>query len=1207
MRPVTLEIEGLQSFKENRRIDFETLGETGLFGIFGPTGSGKSTILDAITFALFGDVRRAKNGTQGIINIHCRTMRVSFTFELVKEGARKRYRVERVSQRKKDSDHATVAKIARLMELTDAGEIPICDKATDVTNKVTELIGLNQQDFTRAVVLPQNSFQEFLLMNHSDRRRMLERIFYLEEYGKLLLDKLNRKIDRVKSAVDSLSGELKGYQDASDEALEEARQAMETAAAEKEKALKAYQEMELMYNQAKEVWQLVQEMTEVEAREHRHAASAQEVGECRIRLARAEKAVMLAEPIRKNRELAERLQKTCEQLAEAERKLPAAQAEWMKYRKSYESLKKEREVEQPRLVARKARLEDALALRDEIAAIEKRQAVLSDALTRLKNVTAQKTLLLQQELEENDKLTARAAELKREWDTLTIDPEYRKHIQEGARLEDEGDRLQKTLRDLQDEAVRLKKRTGEDEIRLEQVRKAIAATQEETEALTKEKAHYDSMLEDCEGTIRKKALELQDIRGICKVLQLRRDQIKDLKSQWDRASRSLEEAGKNDQALRMARDEAAAARDQYRLRLEETEGLMDRDAACRLARRLKEGVPCPVCGSEHHPRPAEPAAMEGLSDLETRAGELRSRLEAAEKDLREAEAALLVNGEKLRTARLQHDQMKEALEAQIMEFEKERQKLPDAFKDLDPDNMAVELEKLEKELDSRQKEMSDWNETRSALSERIRKLSDTLSEQKARENGILSELRMGRESLARTEDSLEEARKMWEKNREKVSQFLAAWSISSIRSELDRLNQNDQRSSVLRRELDGINEQISRKESGIGRLKEELQAAHAEAIKYETETVHLDNERKTREIRIHNIAGDSDMDDEIRRIQDRLEAYETEERSLEEKTRLLETDYQNLQNRHAHLLDQKKTLAGDLADDNNRLNKALEDMDFRDTVEAENALMPDEEMNASRRRIEAYDREGIRIQADKERIAKKLDARTITEEGWQEISKAWQESANARENLISQCDIAAHHYQSIRIKHERWRELTLKLEEANKRLSLLEQIRKLLGGDKGKDNSFIDYIAEERLRYVAAKASETLGTMTRYKYALELDAENGFVIRDNANGGVYRMVTTLSGGETFLTSLSLALALSEQIQLKGQSPLEFFFLDEGFGTLDRDLLDNVIDSLERVSKKERVIGLISHVPELRGRIGRRLMVEPPAIHGEGTRVWIEKA
>ena len=136
---------------------------------------------------------------------------------------------------------------------------------------------------------------------------------------------------------------------------------------------------------------------------------------------------------------------------------------------------------------------------------------------------------------------------------------------------------------------------------------------------------------------------------------------------------------------------------------------------------------------------------------------------------------------------------------------------------------------------------------------------------------------------------------------------------------------------------------------------------------------------------------------------------------------------------------------------------------------------------------------------------------------------------------------------------------------------LLEQIKGLLKG-----NSFIEYVAEERLRYIAREASATLGIMTRFRYALELDSDNGFVIRDNASGGVHRPVTSLSGGEIFLTSLSLALALSSQIHLKGQSPLEFFFLDEGFGTLDNNLLDQVIDSLERISTKERMIGLISH-------------------------------
>ena len=89
MKPRYLEIEGLQSFKEIQKINFDELSETGLFGIFGPTGSGKSTILDAITLALYGKVHRAVMGTQGIINTNSDKVRVTFVFDLLKNNRRK--------------------------------------------------------------------------------------------------------------------------------------------------------------------------------------------------------------------------------------------------------------------------------------------------------------------------------------------------------------------------------------------------------------------------------------------------------------------------------------------------------------------------------------------------------------------------------------------------------------------------------------------------------------------------------------------------------------------------------------------------------------------------------------------------------------------------------------------------------------------------------------------------------------------------------------------------------------------------------------------------------------------------------------------------------------------------------------------------------------------------------------------------------------
>jgi exonuclease SbcC len=140
---------------------------------------------------------------------------------------------------------------------------------------------------------------------------------------------------------------------------------------------------------------------------------------------------------------------------------------------------------------------------------------------------------------------------------------------------------------------------------------------------------------------------------------------------------------------------------------------------------------------------------------------------------------------------------------------------------------------------------------------------------------------------------------------------------------------------------------------------------------------------------------------------------------------------------------------------------------------------------------------------------------------------------------------------------------------------------------------------------VCRDASQRLGVLTRQRYALEVDSGGGFLIRDDANGGVKRPVSTLSGGETFLASLALALSLSAQIQLSGEYPLEFFFLDEGFGTLDHDLLDTVVTALENLHTDHLSVGVISHVPELRARLARRLVVEPAEASGRGSRLYLE--
>ena len=100
-------------------------------------------------------------------------------------------------------------------------------------------------------------------------------------------------------------------------------------------------------------------------------------------------------------------------------------------------------------------------------------------------------------------------------------------------------------------------------------------------------------------------------------------------------------------------------------------------------------------------------------------------------------------------------------------------------------------------------------------------------------------------------------------------------------------------------------------------------------------------------------------------------------------------------------------------------------------------------------------------------------------------------------------------------------------------------------------------------------------------------------------------VKTLSGGETFLVSLSLALSLSAAICIKSLRPIEFFFLDEGFGTLDEKLVDTVMDVLGKLGKQNLTVGLISHVEELKHRIDNKILVTG-ANETHGSRVHVER-
>jgi exonuclease SbcC len=140
---------------------------------------------------------------------------------------------------------------------------------------------------------------------------------------------------------------------------------------------------------------------------------------------------------------------------------------------------------------------------------------------------------------------------------------------------------------------------------------------------------------------------------------------------------------------------------------------------------------------------------------------------------------------------------------------------------------------------------------------------------------------------------------------------------------------------------------------------------------------------------------------------------------------------------------------------------------------------------------------------------------------------------------------------------------------------------------------FIAFVLEESLTRLAAQASDELLAISDRRYSLAAD-EGSFEVIDHHNADERRSVATLSGGEMFLASLSLALALSVSLrELAGTAAgrLDAIFIDEGFGALDPETLDVVVDTLERLRESDRMIGVITHVPSLADRIPDGLAVQ----------------
>lgn len=1144
MKPITLKLSGLQSYRELQTIDFTELCETGLFGIFGPTGSGKSTILDALTLALYGKVGRASGGTQGIMNHAEDSLFVSFTFELTSAAGVECYRVER--RFKRQSELTVSNTISRFIEVMPEGEKVLADKLADVTRYVEQKIGLKMDDFTRAVVLPQGKFAEFLSLKGAERRAMLQRLFHLEQYGDLLAQKLSRRVKETEQRRAEAAAEQQGLGHASAEALEQAAAALREAATQAAQRRRELLEAQQRHEQLARIRELSVERGQRE--EQLAALRAQDgaVAALEAKLARG----AAAETIRPvltawedaRRGAAEREQRAAE--AQTAAQASAAQAR----QAEADALAATQALEQsePELLVKLEQLEQARGLQAEAEglAAEVRQ------LAGRREEGVRQRLALTEQTAKEEELLGKAKGLQRELEQqlqgAVVKSEERELRQAAVQHAQRLTGLQEQWAKAAAEETQSRLRAKETDDRLARVVKDTQRAQDAMEALSRQIVVAEQQLAQLEELL---------------VARLR---------EWTTHEAALRQTLKAQERLLWS---------------------------SRLAEELAEGEPCPVCGSAHHPvlaRQAQGLHQIGENDLEEWTALIsgcRDLLLVVSRDRENCQGlldSLAVNkgekdGGKPQAASAGEVEVAATLAPSSLELAG----LPVTELRQQTEEYASQHEAVRHQLVALQLE------ARKALSA----LAALQPERAAAEAAVAAATELLEQAVQRSagfESALVQGRQEWD-------DLFPGIMPDEASRHLEELSAKDRLAEQLRQRLDASIPYLEERAAKLQALAQEAIELDKQLVQWEAQEQGKGELLREKQERLHVWAGERPVEAQLVEAKDRLSELRRKVETTRHQQATAVAESHERAKVEALALQAALTAKEQAEQLETRWLSELEASPFVVKDEVLESLLAPGEAEQLGEKVQHHRRREQELILSISELDAKLQGQTLGSEQWQASVDALAAAKQLDETALQLQARTERDWEELQVRHIRWQELEQRRGELERESGLLGKLQSSLRG-----NAFVEYVAEEQLMNVSHAASQRLRSLTKQRYALETDSGGGFVIRDDANGGVKRPVATLSGGETFLTSLALALALSAQIQLRGQYPLQFFFLDEGFGTLDPELLDTVITSLEHLHHDHLSVGIISHVAELRSRLARKLIVIPADSGGAGSRIETER-
>ena len=311
-----------------------------------------------------------------------------------------------------------------------------------------------------------------------------------------------------------------------------------------------------------------------------------------------------------------------------------------------------------------------------------------------------------------------------------------------------------------------------------------------------------------------------------------------------------------------------------------------------------------------------------------------------------------------------------------------------------------------------------------------------------------------------------------------------------------------------------------------------------------------------------------------------------------ERMKLLEAEFQKWHGSVEEKVKEVESVRKDMENVERELEELLKQSDYTSLSPVREVLVKDLDVPVCREQIERYSQQLHAVQKRKEELQGQVVGVTYRPDEHSALLKQLEEAGERERELLATQGALTNLLRDMEQRQAERLRIERELTGLEVRLQNLRVLKLLFRG-----NDFVKFVSSIYLQNLCNAANERFYRMTRQRLKLELNEENDFVVRDFMNEGRVRSARTLSGGQVFQASLSLALALTDNIRHLMGCDQNFFFLDEGFGSLDKESLAIVFDTLKSLREENRIVGLISHVEEMKQELPVYLFVENTAEHG----------